>query len=98
MLQLQTAITKYRQGKAGWDDVQATFDACADKIWRSTTSSSSGSTSGSSSGPHVQPGDMVLVPKMGVVNPFLGKVAKVRGCGGRMCVRVLMTRRAGLTA
>lgn len=75
VISIQQAAVKSRQGGVSLEDVQAAVDAYA-QILESVTGSSSSSGAGGGGG--LKPGDEVVVPSMGLVNPLPTTIAKVR--------------------
>jgi hypothetical protein len=74
VINIQQAAVKSRQGAGSLEEVQAAVDAYA-QILDSVTGSSGSGSSSSSGG--LKPGDEVVVPSMGLVNPLPTTIAKV---------------------
>lgn len=78
VIKIQQAAVKSRQGSASLDDVQSAVDYYAKILDNLTGGSASGG---------LKPGDQVIVPSMGQVNPLPATVKKVGGAdrGGSAC-------------
>jgi hypothetical protein len=68
VIRIQQAAVHSRQGTGTLQEVQEAVDGYAQKLQ---------SFAGSGSEGGVRVGDKVMVPSMGVVNPFIAQVAKV---------------------
>lgn len=68
VIKIQQAAVKSRQGSGTLEDVQSAVDYYAGIL---------NSVTGSSAAGGLKPGDEVMVPSRGVLNPFTARIVKV---------------------